>query len=305
MKAVVCTKYGPPEVLKLEDVEKPVPKNNEVLIRIHATTAHVGDARIRRFDVPTAGWLFARLFLGVTRPRNPILGMDLAGEVEEVGKDVSRFKKGDQVYGTPGFKFGTYAEYRCMAEDSVLSLKPTNMTYEEAVPVPSGGLTALKCLRKANIKEGQKVLIYGASGSVGTYSVQLVKSFGAEVTGVCSTSNLDMIRSIGADHVIDYTKGDFTQDGKVYDVVFDAVNKLSSSQGKKLVKGKGTYINVERDSGSDSDLNTEDLVFLKELIEAGKLTSVIDRSYPMEEIVEAHRYVDKGHKKGNVVITVV
>ena len=291
--------------MELGEVEKPVPKDNEVLIKIRATTAHVGDARIRRFDVPAAGWLFARFFLGLTKPRKPILGMDLAGEIEDVGKDVRRFKKGVQVFGTPGFAFGTYAEYRCMAEDSVLAEKPTNMTFEEAAPVPSGGITALKALRKAGIRDGHRVLIYGASGSVGTYSVQLARTFGAQVTGVCSTGNLEMVRSLGADEVLDYTKEDFQKHGETYDVVFDAVGKLRSSLGRSMLRMNGTYLNVNKDSGSDRDLKSEDLVFLKDLIESGKLRSAIDRTYPLEEIVEAHRYVDKGHKKGNVVITVV
>jgi NADPH:quinone reductase-like Zn-dependent oxidoreductase len=309
MKAVICTKYGPPEVLQIKEVEKPFPKDNEVLIKVIATTVHIGDTKIRRFEPglgPVKDFFFKplmRIIVGFTGPRKKILGMELSGEIESIGKDVTVFKFGDPVFASTEFRFGTYAQYCCIPENGILAIKPINMTHEEAAPVSNGGITALIHLRKANIKQGQKVLIYGASGSVGTYAIQIAKNYGAEVTAVCSSRNLELVKSIGADKVIDYTQKDFTENGETYDVIYDAVGKIKSSKRKKSLSKSGQYLNVLTMSGNIK-LNVKDLYTLKELCEAGKLKTVIDRRYSMEEIVEAHRYVDTGHKKGNVVIAV-
>jgi NADPH:quinone reductase-like Zn-dependent oxidoreductase len=324
MKAILHTKYGPPDELQLKEVEKPVPKANEVLIKIHATTVTTSDCNIRNLTfVPKLFFLPMRMQFGFTKPKNNILGLDLAGNVEAVGADVTRFKNGDQIFGTTEPAFGAHAEYICLPEDGVLTNKPANMTYEEAATIPVIGNTALYFIRDlGNIEAGGKVLINGASGGIGTFAVQLAKYYGADVTGVCSTANVEMVKSLGADQVIDYTKEDFTQTGQTYDVVFDTVAKSSFSRCKSSLKKNGIYlvtipklavllqilwtsiIGSKKVKMGGAPAKIENLLFLKELIEAGNLKTVIDKRYPLDQTAEAFRYVEKGHKKGNVVIIV-
>ncbi|MEW9699262.1 NAD(P)-dependent alcohol dehydrogenase [Paenibacillus sp. SI8] len=319
MRAIVFTKYGTPDVLQLKEVEQPTPKDNEIRVKIHAAIVTPSDCAFRKADP-----FIIRLLYGLLRPKKNILGVELAGEVETVGKDVKSFKQGDQVFGISPTSFGTYAEYKCLSENDTLAIKPANMSYEEAVGICDGALTALIFLRDAaNIQRGQRVLINGASGSVGAYSVQLAKYFGAEVTGVCSTANLELVKSLGADQVIDYAKEDFTKSGQTYDIILDAVGKSSFSRCKGSLKQKGLYLSTvpalsiifqmlrTSKSGGKKAMfvaaglkqNKDNLIFIKELVEAEQIKPVIDRFYPLEQIVEAHRYVEKGHKKGNVIIT--
>ena len=309
MKAIVCTKYGPPEVLKLKEVEKPAPKNDEVCIKIHATAVTASDIFIRGSQIPIQFWIPMRLMIGLTKPRKSIIGLVLAGEIESTGKNIKRFNAGDQVYGLTGFGLGAYAEYKCMKEtDSTygcLAIKPDNISYEEATVAAYGGLLAFQYMEKGNIRRGQKVLIYGASGTTGTTAIQFARYLGAEVTAVCSTANLELVKSLGADKVIDYTKEDTLSPGIKYDFILDAVGKIKSSKlkdaCKKAIAIGGKYVSI--DDGSLM-LDSDRLALIKGLVEAGHIKPVIDRTYTLEQIVEAHRYVGKGHKKGGVVITV-
>ncbi len=322
MKAIVYTKYGPPDVLQLKEVEKPTAKDDEVLIRIHAATVTAGDCEIRSFKIPLWFWLPLRIVMGIRKPRRPILGAELAGKIETVGSAVKRFKKGDQVFGSSGLRMGAYAEYKCQPATSGLAIKPANLSYEQAATISTGGLNSLHFLRKANIQKGEKVLINGAGGSIGTYGVQLAKLYGAEVTAVDSAKKLDMLKAIGADHVIDYRKEDFTKNGESYDVILEVAGKSSFSRGIRSLNPNGRYLLanprvntmlrglwVSMTSSKNVIIEmagepVEDLIYIAELVEAGTIKSVIDKRYPLEELAEAHRYVDTGDKAGNVVITV-
>jgi 2-desacetyl-2-hydroxyethyl bacteriochlorophyllide A dehydrogenase len=317
MKAIELTKYGSPEFLQMKEVEKPSPKDHEILIKIHATSVSSGDARMRRADP-----FIIRLIFGFKRPRKPVLGVVVAGEIEAIGKRVTNYKVGDQVFGSSGMNFGAHAEYVAVSEDAVLALKPGNMSYEEAAAIPFGATASMHFLRIAKIQQGQKVLIYGASGALGTMAIQLAKNYGADVTAVCSTSNLELMKSLGADEVIDYTKEDFSNNGKKYDVLFDTIGKISlrkalrslnkngylllASAGIGTMIGgsiKSIFISKKIVSGVIKE-TAEDMNFFKQEIEKGKLKAVIDRIYTLKQIAEAHAYVDKGHKKGNVVIAI-
>lgn len=323
MKAMVWTEYGSPDVLQLQDVEKPMPGDNEVQIRIYATTVETGDCELRRYEMHNRLVLPMKLYFGLIRPtRIKILGQQFSGKIESIGKKVTRFKQGDLVFAPTNMHFGAYAEYLCLPDTHAMVIKPTNMTFEEAAAVPVGGLNALHFLRKANIKQGQKVLIYGTSGSIGTFAVQLAKVFGADVTGICSTSKVELVKSLGADNIIDYTKEDFTENNQHYDVIFDTIGKSPFPDSIRSLKQNGCYllanptvsqmlrglwhsmISSQKVLFEFAGYKADDLIFLKELIDAGKLKSVIDRCYPLEQTAEAHRYVEEGHKEGNVVITI-
>jgi NADPH:quinone reductase-like Zn-dependent oxidoreductase len=325
MKAIIHSRYGSADELQFMEVAKPVPKDNEVLIKVFATAVTTGDCNVRNFTFISKIFRpLARIMFGVYKPKNKILGFELTGEIEAAGKDVKRFKVGDQIYGSPGMAFGAHAEYTCVSEDGVIALKPTNISWEEAASVFFGAHTALFFLKKlGNIQVGQKVLVIGASGSIGTYAVQLGKYYGAEVSGVCSTSNLELVKSLGAVKVFDYTKDDYTKNGETYDLIFDTAGNSSFAQCKNSLKSKGIFLasimnlteivqmiltsmrDGKKVKGSVATEKVEDLIFFKELLETGKMKPVIDRIYPLEQTAEAFRYVEKGHKKGSVVITVV
>ncbi|MFF2089845.1 NAD(P)-dependent alcohol dehydrogenase [Paenibacillus sp. NPDC058174] len=295
MKAAICTKYGPPEVIQIQEISMPSVQDNEVLIKLHAATVTPGDCVIR-----SSKMLLMRLFFGISKPRKQILGSELSGTIEEVGSSVTKFKKGDEVFAYRGMKLGAHAEYISLAEHGALAIKPAVLTHEEAAAIAFGGTTALHFLRKGKVQAGISVLINGASGSVGSSAVQLAKHFGAEVTAVCGSSNVDWVKTLGADHIIDYTKEDFTKSGKRYDLIFDAVGKSSKSASKAALTANGKFISVK---GGLARENLEDLLLLKQLVETGAFKPVIDRSFPFEQIAGAHAYVEQGHKKGNVVIT--
>ena len=321
MKSIVCKKYGPPEVLEVKETDKPAPKDKEVLIQVKATSVTAADVRVRGFNVPPSYWLPARLALGITKPRNPILGIEMAGIIEAVGSKVGKFQKGDEVYGT-SLQLGGYAEYVCFSEKAAIAVKPKNISFEEAATIPVGALTALYFLRAANIRAGHQVLIYGASGSVGTYALQLAKHFGAKVTAVCSSVNTRLVQSLGADDTIDYTREDFTKNGESYDIIFDAVGKTALNKSVDSLKEEGAFLHAvaspgvsirmkiksmtssKRFIGGGPSTNSQDLLYLKDLVEQNALKPVIDRIYPLDQIAEAHRYVDTGRKKGNVAIKV-
>lgn len=300
MKAIVFESYGSPDVLQIKEVDKPVPQADQILVKVRATTVAAADWRMRK-----ASPFPARLYNGLFRPRRiTVLGMELSGDVVAVGKNVTRFTVDDAVFGSAELKFGAYAEYICLPEDGVVAHKPASLSYEQAAAVPFGGLGALYYFQAANIQPGQKVLVYGASGSTGSYAVQFARYFGAEVTAVCSETNFEWVKALGADKLIDYTKEDYTESGVQYDFVFDAVGKTSKSAAQKVLAPNGIFATIMKGGGSFQE-RANDLLFLQELVEAGKVKAVIDQMYPMEQIAEAHRYVEQGHKKGNVVIQMV
>ncbi|HNW81555.1 MAG TPA: NAD(P)-dependent alcohol dehydrogenase [bacterium] len=329
MKSVVCTKYGPPEVLQIKEVEKPAPKDNEVLIRVHAASVNYGDLIARnfkdvtpsKFNMPMLLWIISKLVFGLRKPRIKVLGSEFSGEIESVGVNVKKFKQGDKVFGYLGAGMGAYAEYICLPETGCLAIKPENISYEEAAAVSYGAIMALPLLKKVNLKPGQKILINGASGSIGSAAVQIAKHFGAEVTGICGTPRLEFVKTLGADKVIDYTKEDFTQNGEKYDVIFDILGKSSFSQNKNSLNENGIYLLASFKtkqlfqmlltsiSGGRKVIcsiapgSLNDLILVKELIEEGKIKTIIDKRFPLEQTAEAHRYVEEGNKKGSVVIT--